>query len=536
MPVTVAWQSRAPQPPAYNAVPARTTLADFSRPIHRTPPPPPLSHRPLSESPSQEASVQTPKTTEKVKVAWTDASKQYVARAIASLDDGLPAGITKADCAAKLKSTMNYFGERNSLHTVDWPNYPLPQVLLLGERMGTSSNPTESISNYVIPSSDSTNNQPLASSSKRKSQDMDGLQPSSSPAKISIPPWQKTNSLVDRISFANGQKDKRTKKNASAADSPSKFDSTDLEKRKQRFQLGAAVSKTTPPWKSSRNDSDSEESDAPIVGTNQSLEKSYLRLTSRPKAESVRPQHVLEKTLDMLRQKWKSEEKNYNYICNQFKSLRQDLTVQHIKNPFTVRVYETHARIALEKEDLGEYNQCQTQLRALYEQNLGGHPAEFLAYRILYFVYTCNKADMNDLLAELTPADKTQDAVKHALAVRSSLALGNYHKFFKLYLEAPNMGPYLMDMFVARERLSALANISKAYMSISLRFLTDELGFMNADECRAFFETYNVQHLIEEKVDEKTGKQSRVNMKGSAALFDKLRANAFSKIDIKGQI
>lgn len=73
-------------------------------------------------------------------------------------------------------------------------------------------------------------------------------------------------------------------------------------------------------------------------------------------------------------------------------------------------------------------------------------------------------------------------------------------------------------------------------MSISLRFLTNELGFMNDDECRAFFELYNVQHLIEEKIDEKTGNQYRVNMKGSAALFDKLRANAFSKIDIKGQI
>lgn len=469
MPVTVAWQSSTPRPPAYNAVPARTNLTDFPRTTRLTPSPP--GPKSSSETPSREASLQTPETTAKVKVAWTDASKKYVSRAIASFDNELPPGITRADCAAKLKSIMNFYGERNSLHTVDWPTYPLPQYILAGERESMNYNPTGTPSKIVTTSSDITNNQLLSSSSKRKSQDMEGLQPSSSPAKMSIPPWQKTNSLVDRISFANGQKDKRGKKNATATDSPSKFDSTDLEKRKQRFQLGTTVNKTTPPWNSPRNDSDAEESEAPIVGTNQSLEKSYLRLTSRPKAESVRPQYVLEKTLDMLRQKWKSEEKNYNYICNQFKSLRQDLTVQHIKNPFTVRVYETHARIALEKEDLGEYNQCQTQLRALYEQNLGGHPAEFLAYRILYFVYTCNKADMNDLLAELTPADKTRDAVKHALAVRSSLALGNYHKFFKLYLEAPNMGPYLMDMFVARERLSALANISKAYVALLLPFV-----------------------------------------------------------------
>jgi hypothetical protein len=138
------------------------------------------------------------------------------------------------------------------------------------------------------------------------------------------------------------------------------------------------------------------------------------------------------------------------------------LTVQHIKNEFTVTVYEIHARIALEKGDMGEYNQCQTQLRALYSQKLGGHPEEFLAYRILYFIHTCNRTDMNDVLADLTPADKRHHAVKHALDVRSALALGNYHRFFRLYLDSPNMGAYLMDMFIERERLAALANICKA--------------------------------------------------------------------------
>jgi hypothetical protein len=87
---------------------------------------------------------------------------------------------------------------------------------------------------------------------------------------------------------------------------------------------------------------------------------------------------------------------------------------------------------------------------------------EFKAYRILYFIHTCNRTALNDVLTELTTAEKEDPAIKHALDARSALALGNYHKFFRLYLETPNMGAYLMDMFVVRERLAALANLCKA--------------------------------------------------------------------------
>ncbi|KAI5288849.1 hypothetical protein KEM52_001001, partial [Ascosphaera acerosa] len=191
------------------------------------------------------------------------------------------------------------------------------------------------------------------------------------------------------------------------------------------------------------------------------LEKNYFRLTSAPNPDTVRPLPVLEKTLELLKKKWRTEN-NYTYVCDQFKSLRQDLTVQHIRTEFTTTVYEIHARIALEKGDLGEYNQCQTQLRALYRRGLGGHPMEFLAYRFLYHIYTRNWTAINDALAELSDTAKAHPAVAHALAVRAALARGNYHRFFILYLDTPNMGAYLMDMFVDRERLTALACMCRA--------------------------------------------------------------------------
>ncbi|ORX49268.1 hypothetical protein BCR36DRAFT_397871 [Piromyces finnis] len=266
-----------------------------------------------------------------------------------------------------------------------------------------------------------------------------------------------------------------------------------------------------------------------LVGTCQDLEKNYLRLTSAPDPATVRPLSVLRKTLEFLKKKWLKEQ-NYNYICDQFKSLRQDLTVQRIKNEFTVEVYEIHARIALEKGDLGEYNQCQSQLKQLYKLGFKGHEEEFLAYRLLYYVHTLNPKDINALISELTPQQKENPGIKHSLEVRSAVANGNYHKFFELYAYPPdNMAIYLMDHFVERERIKALKVMTKSYLTLSIPFVADELSFEDDNEC--------IEFLGKCKCQIKKDKGYYISGKETHPLFLKKWQEITKKgIDIKGQI
>ena len=423
---------------AYTSVSARRTFTKPT-PIDAPQSPPPVNHA-------------KPQRTVR---EWPPSVRFYVQRSFA--ENNTVPGVDRQEMEKRLKQIISEAAESNTLHSVDWANLPLPQQMIVSERNKLYTSPLaktdQQFSNLQVQDTPTQNNGPF--SKKRKSEE----QPQRQPSEDKTPPWRvgkNTTAFEDRISFP----EKRPRLDASGG-TPSKS-LANLENRRKRF--GNHADGNVPPSPYLPMDVDPREKyvdNGPIVGRCQNLEKKYLRLTAAPNPDTVRPLPVLEKTLALLKRKWK-DERNYSYICDQFKSLRQDLTVQHIRTNFTVNVYETHARIALEKGDLGEYNQCQTQLRALYTLNLDGHPLEFKAYRILYFMYTCNRTDMNDVLADLTPVEKNEGPIRHALEARSALALGNYHKFFQKFLETPNMGAYLMDMFVSRERLAALANICKA--------------------------------------------------------------------------
>jgi len=241
-----------------------------------------------------------------------------------------------------------------------------------------------------------------------------------------------------------------------------------------------------------------------VKGTCKILEKEYLRLTSPPRPELVRPQPVLEKHLANLKKSWKKRHKNdggvkrdYNWYCSQFKAIRQDLTVQRIFNAFAVEVYETHAKIALEEDDINEYNQSQTQLKELYD-SIHGHEDkeankgalknmnEFVAYRIIYYVflsgnkkYDGGSSDIFKIMLKLTQEQRNDPFIRHALQVRAAVADNDYHKFFALQDNAPTKtGCILMDKIVPSIRKTALERICKAYRpNVCAFFVLKEMGF-----------------------------------------------------------
>uniref|UniRef100_A0A914LPQ0 SAC3/GANP/THP3 conserved domain-containing protein n=1 Tax=Meloidogyne incognita TaxID=6306 RepID=A0A914LPQ0_MELIC len=217
-----------------------------------------------------------------------------------------------------------------------------------------------------------------------------------------------------------------------------------------------------------------------IVGTCTDIEKSFFRLTTAPDPSQVRPPNILLHSLENAKKKYK-ETRDYRYASDQLKSIRQDLMIQNIRDAFTVKVYETNARVALENKDREEFNQCQNQLKQLYKL-VPNCPNcwEFTSYRLLYYIYMKETLDVAYLLDELVPAAISDECMGFSLMIWDAWSMGNYIKLLRLYAKAPKMSGYVMDMFIDRERTEFLISIIKAFRpDIKLSLLINWLQLEN---------------------------------------------------------
>lgn len=248
-----------------------------------------------------------------------------------------------------------------------------------------------------------------------------------------------------------------------------------------------------------------------VVGTCQNLEKPYLRLTTFPKPEQVRPLEVLSKSLQHIKCRYIRDE-DFEWANEQLKSVRQDITVQGLQNNFVLDVYETHARILLENGDLNEYNQCQTVIRTLTStgwshdnddfvvppketdllKQSDSAADEFGGYRLLYALVQNSRSDLTQELAQTRQLIRRQgeSATKssnHAVLVVKAVTHNDYHGFFRLYESAPHLSAYLMDFLVKRVRAGAYERIIAAYRPmISVEHFREALFFKDMEETREF--------------------------------------------------
>jgi len=92
------------------------------------------------------------------------------------------------------------------------------------------------------------------------------------------------------------------------------------------------------------------------------------------------------------------------------------------------------------------------------------------------------------MLKTLTPEEKQQEPVAHALKTRNALVQSNYARFFKLYGVAPGKASALIDVFIDKIRIQCLQKLVVGFIAtnIDLSYLAILLAFPSADELETF--------------------------------------------------
>lgn len=235
-----------------------------------------------------------------------------------------------------------------------------------------------------------------------------------------------------------------------------------------------------------------EVSDKPLEGKNSDVERPFMRFDGSPRAEDVRPLPVLREAFSRAKERWESS-RDWSYVGEMLRSIRQDLTIQMVQDAFVVEVHEYWAQVALEFGDFKQFDQAAAQLEVYYVdptlESGAGKVQEVLAWRLLYFTLEGEGLATTEFLRRFWGRLDNSPVVKFARRLRRVMSQRCFSQAIKLLStnpeDVPALPQSLRNELLRRARLLQLMGLCKALKDRLTKETLESFGLAQDDEDKA---------------------------------------------------
>jgi hypothetical protein len=182
---------------------------------------------------------------------------------------------------------------------------------------------------------------------------------------------------------------------------------------------------------------------------------------------------------------------DYEYISEQLRSIRQDLTVQHIADPFCMTVYETHVKLAIEHSDLNNFNQSMDVLDELYPK-FGSieQMSEFGCWRILYLVAVDDLTGLYQFVPRLSAEVLASEPVQFALSAWKAAVGGAWVRYLTMWRSAEPLRAGVMKVKAEALQAQGLQMLRRA-RAMELSDYRRMLGMDTDDQTMDLFHRFD---------------------------------------------
>ncbi|KAK2947396.1 hypothetical protein BLNAU_17642 [Blattamonas nauphoetae] len=200
------------------------------------------------------------------------------------------------------------------------------------------------------------------------------------------------------------------------------------------------------------------------LGRSTQIDQEYFGTHITKTPETIRPLHVLRLSFKSAMDKHNTDAE-YSIVNDLLQGIRQDLLIQRIKNPFSIAVNETHAKLSLRHNDLSEFRRCMTNLLddyavewqiqsnpPIYQTTpispprfkddlsplmqepsfLTEHTPEMVHLHILFLCMIGHYTQIQNLLTQLPPILASTYLISHAVSIVQTQRIGNWTRFSRL--------------------------------------------------------------------------------------------------------